>query len=1074
MRSICLFLFVCLIGIFSLQSQTTIWSEDFNAVADDGVGATGPIPVGTNTGVTAPSSGKWSLDVTSCELTASSDWFRVVSQMLEARDIDGDGSWTSESIDISGYTNVTISVDASESGTMESSDYAKASYQIDGGSITQFGYANDDFSSQTFSISGLSGSSLVVILEVNNGAGSEYHRFDDVTVSGLASGGVNNPSSFTATVNSTTQIDLSWVQNGNGNDVMVAWTSDNTFGTPTDGSSYSAGDPITGGGTVIYNGGLTSYNHTPLSSGTVYYYKAWSVDGSDNYSSGVTDNATTYKDEPSNHVTSFTTSGTTATTITLTWSDNDGSVVADGYLVKASTSNSFTDPVDGVAVSDDTDLSDGSGSVNVSHGTETYTWSGLDQSTQYYFSIWPYTNSSTSIDYKTDGTVPTTNGTTVTANLDLIISEVTDPNDTYQAKFVEIHNLSGSAIDFSSDTWYISRQANGSSWGDLQLTGTIDAGGTYTIAYSQSNFNTAYGFNPDQEDGIISGNGDDAYFLYYDGDHTTGTLVDIFGAINEDGSGKDWEYTNSKAVRKRSVTSPNTTWTLSEWVITESANVVNMTPGKAFGSIVWQGTTDSNWDTKSNWDLGFIPDVSMNVSVSSTSNDPEISSSSYAHCWSLTVNAGASLTVKSDAGGQGTLICEGTKSGNVSVECYTTSGQWHGISPAVSGQTANALYLGGSPNVWLKQYNESTNTYSSISELGTSLGTGNGWMIWIENGAANQTFTFTGSMNSGTVSPSSTIVRSQAGSDYGFNFIGNPFTSAIDWSASSGWTKTNIEDAIYVYNNGTWASYVSGTGTNGGSQYIAMNQGFFVQVKDDGSTSGTINMTSDIQVYNSIAFRKKQRDFDDSKFIRLNITDGELSDETVIKLSEDATIDYDSELDARKLFSLNSSHPQIFSTLNEKMSINTLPEGTGSVGVDVTGANGSNMTLSLTENVSADEVYLVDELTGEYINLLSESYNFKYESSFENRFTIHFSTVSVEEFSEKNDHYNVLTKKDRVEIFIPSDENVSVEIFDLMGRKVVSKGGCSGKQTFNLNGGNYYVVKISNSYILQSELVIIN
>jgi len=96
---------------------------------------------------------------------------------------------------------------------------------------------------------------------------------------------------------STSQIDLSWTKNGDGDDVMVAWSSDGTFGTPNDGSSYSAGNSISGGGTVLYVGSGTSYNHTALTEGTTYYYKAWSLtNGNPDYSPGVTAVATTLKD----------------------------------------------------------------------------------------------------------------------------------------------------------------------------------------------------------------------------------------------------------------------------------------------------------------------------------------------------------------------------------------------------------------------------------------------------------------------------------------------------------------------------------------------------------------------------------------------------------------------------------------------------------------------------------------------------------------------------------------------------------------------------------------------------------
>jgi hypothetical protein len=159
----------------------------------------------------------------------------------------------------------------------------------------------------------------------------------------------------------------------------------------------------------------------------------------------------------------------------------------------------------------------------------------------------------------------------------LFISEVTDPADDYSGRFVELYNAGTETVDFSSSTFYLSRQSNGGTgWGNLLLEGSVAPGQAFVIG--GSSFEAVYGFAPDMVTGIIIGNGDDAYFLYRDGDRTTGTLHDIYGVIDIDGTGEQWEYEDARALRVEGVASANTTWTASEWAITP-ANVADCDPG---------------------------------------------------------------------------------------------------------------------------------------------------------------------------------------------------------------------------------------------------------------------------------------------------------------------------------------------------------------------------------------------------------------------------------------------------------------------------------------------------------------
>jgi PKD repeat protein len=74
---------------------------------------------------------------------------------------------------------------------------------------------------------------------------------------------------------------------------MVAFNTSSTFGIPVIGTTYTAGNTIPGGGTILHNGTNTNYSHTGLNPNTTYYYKAWSVATGASYSTGTTAYATT-------------------------------------------------------------------------------------------------------------------------------------------------------------------------------------------------------------------------------------------------------------------------------------------------------------------------------------------------------------------------------------------------------------------------------------------------------------------------------------------------------------------------------------------------------------------------------------------------------------------------------------------------------------------------------------------------------------------------------------------------------------------------------------------------------------
>ncbi|HLT52594.1 MAG TPA: T9SS type A sorting domain-containing protein [Flavobacteriaceae bacterium] len=170
----------------------------------------------------------------------------------------------------------------------------------------------------------------------------------------------------------------------------------------------------------------------------------------------------------------------------------------------------------------------------------------------------------------------------------VIITEIADPDNNAEARFIELYNMGATAVDFTEGNgWQIDKYLNGNTGvaETLDLTGIIPAGGFYIIAYDNTpgTFQTVYGFAPDQLDGVNNGvsgsNGDDDLALVNGSD----VIVDFFGVYdfgtptNTDNSGTCAEYEDGRAERLTSVTMGSTTFNEAEWNVWADSTVSGCT-----------------------------------------------------------------------------------------------------------------------------------------------------------------------------------------------------------------------------------------------------------------------------------------------------------------------------------------------------------------------------------------------------------------------------------------------------------------------------------------------------------------
>lgn len=209
---------------------------------------------------------------------------------------------------------------------------------------------------------------------------------------------VANPLSFTAAGSSFTQIDLSATANSNGNNIVVVYNGSGTFTAPVDGIAPGNIGSSLAGGTILYKGAASSLtNHSGLSSGVTVYYKIFSYNGSNVYSTGITRNATTLITAPSLQASNLTFSSVTSEGMTINWTNGNG----QNRVVYMNTINSFLPPSDGSNPIANNSYTFGQQCVYNSNGTSVSV-TGLSEETTYWFRVYEYNNTGSNTLFNTN------------------------------------------------------------------------------------------------------------------------------------------------------------------------------------------------------------------------------------------------------------------------------------------------------------------------------------------------------------------------------------------------------------------------------------------------------------------------------------------------------------------------------------------------------------------------------------------------------------------------------------------------------------------------------------------------
>ncbi|MEI8272278.1 MAG: T9SS type A sorting domain-containing protein [Paludibacter sp.] len=521
----------------------------------------------------------------------------------------------------------------------------------------------------------------------------------------------------------------------------------------------------------------------------------------------------------------------------------------------------------------------------------------------------------------------------------------------------------------------------------------------------------------------------------------------------------------------------------------------------AFDYMIWNG---SAWNSS--------PNTNYNAKVDGTFNGAGFS------CRNLVLNSGKQLsitsgtlavannfTINSDAAnGTGTVIDNGgtlNVGGTTNVQQYlTTARNWY-ISSPVSGASSSVFNAAGASNInKLYSYDETngsslTLNWPQITNNSTSLAVTKGYVANVDTTlvVATKGVTFSGgTLNTGNITtglnsvPVLTLTASQAFA--GYNLVGNPYPSYLDWVAVSA-AATNVDPSMWyrtkngsVYEFDTYNA-TSGVGTNNATvvtQYIPPMQAFWVKVSS--GTSGTLALTNAMRSHNDVStnkFRIKEVSNANQSVLYLQVSNGVNSDEAIVLFNPNASNGLDA-YDSQKMSNANAAIPEIYTTVsNENLVINgmtAIPYDTEIPLGFTTGQAGTNFSIKASQlsNFNAGtKVILKDyaDVNNPLISDLSDGSTYVFSSNATtnntNRFALLFHAPSITTGINPTDISSFwISTNANGQIIVNGNlsENSSVAIYNAIGQKIMSRNLTQANASLEISlQAGVYLVTLSNA-----------
>lgn len=466
-------------------------------------------------------------------------------------------------------------------------------------------------------------------------------------------------------------------------------------------------------------------------------------------------------------------------------------------------------------------------------------------------------------------------------------------------------------------------------------------------------------------------------------------------------------------------------------------------------SVFWQGSTNTNWNTVSNWSGGAVPKASDKVIIKAGGTHMPIIEDIGVSLKELLIQKGSSLTVKNKA----TLQVSNGVIGNITYKRSLLSNKWHLVGVPVLGATYNDAWIANNNIASGTGANRGIGVYQNVKPTATTTGiwqyfkagsssanftNGKGYVLM--RGSSDGDVSFTGVYTNKNVSFKLAKGR---GSTYGgddYNLLGNPYLAFIN-SKTFLTNETNnlVSETIWLWNDkrGVYETKVTANDFK-----IAPGQGFFVRA----NTTNNVTFTKAMQSNEATdTFQKTKR-----VEIKLEVSNSTKSRYTELYYINGTTTGFDNGYDG-ELFEGTSYNFALFTDLvssnGEKYAIQSLPNKDYEnmiVPLGVISEANKEITFSAQANNLPNnlQVYLEDRVLGKFINISKGNYKVTFSKALNGlgRFYIHTSSkaLSVGEVSSITG-VELFKNKNTLEIIGLSNINTNVSLYTIDGKLVFQK-----------------------------------